>query len=181
MTLSITHATVASGADSGSGEIHKAEWNAAHIITGSLSDYSLKATHTVGGSPEATVSFTGLTSADIMVQLVGVKANTGTNTLTFSLSTDNSTYSTAVNFGVTSALGTSLVYGAGFITGLTQGYGAFVGPVTTTNSPASTPKVNTTVSGATGSFYATSPITAIQLALSSNSFDTGSVFNIYGR
>lgn len=36
MTAVITHATTASGTDSGSGEIHKAEWNANHTITGAV-------------------------------------------------------------------------------------------------------------------------------------------------
>lgn len=32
--MGITHATVATGTDSGTGEIHKAQWNADHVITG---------------------------------------------------------------------------------------------------------------------------------------------------
>lgn len=36
MTAVITHTTVASGTDSGTGEIHKAEWNADHTITGTV-------------------------------------------------------------------------------------------------------------------------------------------------
>lgn len=34
MAVSVTHATTASGTDAGTGEIHKAQWNAAHTLTG---------------------------------------------------------------------------------------------------------------------------------------------------
>lgn len=37
MALSVTHATVATSADAGNGDIHKAEWNAAHNVSGTLS------------------------------------------------------------------------------------------------------------------------------------------------
>ena len=37
MVLSVTHSTVAAGTDAGNGEIAKAQWNAAHSISGTLS------------------------------------------------------------------------------------------------------------------------------------------------
>ena len=36
MTISVTHATVATGTDAGNGSIHKAEWNANHTVTGAV-------------------------------------------------------------------------------------------------------------------------------------------------
>lgn len=61
MTVSITHATVATGTDAGTGEIHKAEWNADHVISG------LDPIATVLGTPDTayefdTTSLTGLTA-----------------------------------------------------------------------------------------------------------------------
>lgn len=36
--MGITHATVATGTDSGTGEIHKLQWNEAHDVSGFLSN-----------------------------------------------------------------------------------------------------------------------------------------------
>ncbi len=44
--MGVTHATVATGTDAGTGEIHKAEWNAGHTIT----FVGAKATNTAGTS-----------------------------------------------------------------------------------------------------------------------------------
>jgi hypothetical protein len=55
--MGITHATVATGTDAGTGEIHKAEWNAAH--TGA--DFVLLEQHTASAS--ASLDFTAFISA----------------------------------------------------------------------------------------------------------------------
>ena len=49
--MSVTHATTATGTDAGTGDIHKAEWNASHLITPSYLGYN-----TVGASTESITS-----------------------------------------------------------------------------------------------------------------------------
>jgi len=62
---SITHAHVATGTDAGTGEVHKAEWNADHTITGSLlgtGGLVLLEQHTASSS--ATLDFASFISSD---------------------------------------------------------------------------------------------------------------------
>lgn len=233
MALVVTHATTATASDAGTGDIHKAEWNANHTLTGSATvaqggtgaatlaahgviigngtsavavsgagttgqvftsngasadptfqavsaGFTLVGTHTTTGSADATVAFTGLTSNDLIVEFVGVKTNTATGTINFSLSTDNTNYASTSNIS-TAALTTTASYGSMFLTGLQQGYGTVVGVILDTTTPASLPRINTNTANRTGNFYATAAITAIRLGLSANSFDVGSVINVYGR
>lgn len=55
MALQITHATVAIGTDSGNGEIHKAEWNAAHSISMATNKLLGRSTAGSGSAEEITV------------------------------------------------------------------------------------------------------------------------------
>lgn len=41
MAVTVTHATVATGTDAGTGEIHKAEWNAGHTVSGEIENWTL--------------------------------------------------------------------------------------------------------------------------------------------
>lgn len=75
--MSITHATTAVGTDAGTGEIHKAQWNAAH--TGA--DFALLEQHTASSS--ATLDFTSFISStydEYLFEFVDVRPST-TNSL----------------------------------------------------------------------------------------------------
>lgn len=65
--MSITHATVAAGTDAGTGEIHKAEWNAEHVISGFNAAFiGAKAYHntTQGSLAAATINALNLNSEE---------------------------------------------------------------------------------------------------------------------
>lgn len=67
--MGITHATVATGTDAGTGEIHKAEWNAGHVGA----DFVLLEQHTASSS--ATLDFTTFISStydDYMIEGVAL-------------------------------------------------------------------------------------------------------------
>jgi hypothetical protein len=67
--MSITHATTATGTDAGTGEIHKAEWNAAHVGA----DFALLEQHTASSSAQLDfTSFISSTYDDYQFELVGV-------------------------------------------------------------------------------------------------------------
>ena len=57
--MSITHATTATGTDAGTGDIHKAEWNATHTVT----DGIVFLASSVLGSAAADITLTGLSGA----------------------------------------------------------------------------------------------------------------------
>lgn len=99
MALSITHATVAVGTDAGNGEIHKAEWNQAHSISGTLS-----ADDTVDGTTNKVFTATEKTKlsgiealADVTdaanVDAAGAVMNSDTSTASMSF-VDNGTVAT---------------------------------------------------------------------------------------
>src|SRR5690349_15515453 len=65
MTLAITHATQATGTDAGNGEIHKAQWNEAHTLTGLLSAAQLDVADSFAfsGLGATTISANGASAA----------------------------------------------------------------------------------------------------------------------
>lgn len=54
MALSVTHATVAAGTDAGNGEVHKAEWNAAHSLSMATARILGRVTGSAGAVEELT-------------------------------------------------------------------------------------------------------------------------------
>jgi hypothetical protein len=68
--MGITHATVATGTDAGTGEIHKAEWNADHTLTGFLPTTLQTVTQEISadfttGSGSTWTDVTGLTGISV--------------------------------------------------------------------------------------------------------------------
>ncbi len=82
MALTITHAHVATGTDAGNGEVHKAEWNAAHDISGTLS-----ADDVVDGTTNK--AYTATEKTKLAGIASGATANTGDVTAASNFGTDN--------------------------------------------------------------------------------------------
>lgn len=151
----------------------------ARDLTKMPTGYSLLATHIVGGA-EATVSFTGLTSADIIVGFDELLITAGSGVaLNYKLSTDGSTYSAAQTLAASNLNTSGHFASAASLTGLNVGYGTVtLGGSTTVAAVASTPRIQagTTPQG----FWATVPITALQVLPASSTFASGTI-RLWGR
>jgi hypothetical protein len=62
---SITHATVATGTDAGTGEIHKAQWNADHVITGLTGNMSASAATATSNTSVSQNTWTDVTGVSL--------------------------------------------------------------------------------------------------------------------
>jgi hypothetical protein len=150
-------------------------WTSAAAVSGTT--YTQIATYTVSGSP-ATISFTGISSSDIIVVLNGLTAS-GATTLDMACSTDNgSSYGSTRNV-VGSGLGATALYGFFTLYGVKLGY-------VHTEVPASFPTTafgSTHVKSGAATFTAWGPgaqVNALQFTAPGQTFAAGTI-TLYGR
>ena len=121
--MGITHATVASGTDAGTGEIHKAEWNAAHIGA----DWVLLEQHTASSS--ATLDFTTFISStydDYQFRFLGLVNATNSQDLLCRMGTGGGpSWDTGANYSYENFVwraGASAVSGATGVTSIKMNF-----------------------------------------------------------
>lgn len=103
MAISVVHATVAAGTDAGTGEVHKAEWNAEHTYTMATNKVLGRATAGTGAVEELSVTGSGnvvlATSPALTTPNIGTPS-AGTLTNCTSLPVSGITASTSTALGV---------------------------------------------------------------------------------
>lgn len=142
-------------------------------------DYQLIESRTISGTP-STISFTDLTSEDILIVFFGVSITASTANLQMAVSVNNGVgYGTTRQISVTSDLSTSLKYGGCFLTGLRIGfvnlYWSGLGTTTFSINSVTSP------TPVTAGFFPNDNVDAIQLSASASTFVDGGVVKIYGR
>lgn len=108
MALTITHAHVATGTDAGNGEVHKAEWNANHTISGTLSaddtvDGTTNKVYTSAEKTKLSGIATGATANSSDATLLARANHTGTQT-----ASTISDFNTSSDARISAAIGVSV-------------------------------------------------------------------------
>lgn len=143
--------------------------------------YSQVATYTVSGTP-ASISFTGLTSEDLLVCFSGVQIAASAAALNIAVSTDNgANYGAQISATAAAALqSSSPVNGTPIsITGLKSGNLSINGGTTTTTAIGTSG--GSTVAGVNTNFAVGAPVNAIRLTASSGENFTAGTVVLKGR
>lgn len=143
--------------------------------------YAQIATHTVGGT-EATISFTGISSEDIIIYTNGLKGD-GSDSLQVAVSIDNgSTYGTPRDISAGGTIGGTAIYGSAFATGLKCGHMVIVGGKPSTTAPGINSGANlSAVNNSLAQFTTAAQINALQFSQVAGSNFTLGTLSLLGR
>lgn len=143
--------------------------------------YTQIATHTVSGT-EATISFTGISSEDIIIYTNGLKGD-GSDSLQVAVSIDNgSTYGTPRDISAGGTIGGTAIYGSAFATGLKCGHMVIVGGKPSTTAPGINSGANlSAVNNSLAQFTTAAQINALRFSQVTGSNFTLGTLSLLGR